>query len=98
MAAQPLFLIGAPYGGRPASRGNGMIIALLAPDSDAVDHAYNLAIQGQGLCEETPGPRPEYHEGYYGAYLRDQDGHKICICAARWLHVGVQRGSSDRPG
>ncbi len=76
---RPLFIVGTPYDGRPASPGNGTMIALLAPDADAVDRAYDLAIKGQGACEGRPGRRPEFHPGYYGAYIRDSDGHKICI-------------------
>jgi predicted lactoylglutathione lyase len=25
----------------------------------------------------VPGERPEYHQGYYGAYLADADGHNV---------------------
>lgn len=33
--------------------------------------------------EGAPGPRPQYSETYYGAYVRDLDGHKIqAVCHA----------------
>ena len=27
-----------------------------------------------------PGPRPHYHEHYYGAFVLDPDGHNIEAC------------------
>ena len=38
-APRPLFLIGRPFDGNPAQCGNGNMIALLAPDRDAVARA-----------------------------------------------------------
>ena len=38
------------------------------------------AIAGGGRCEGPPGLRPQYHADYYGAYFRDLDGNKICVC------------------
>lgn len=79
-APRPLFLIGAPYNGEPAVPGNGPMVALLAPSRLAVDAAYALALSFGGSDEGGPGLRPEYHDAYYGAYFRDPDGNKICVC------------------
>ena len=54
--------------------------AFLAESRPMVDDAYSVAIAGGAKCEGRPGPRPHYHEHYYGAYFRDLDGNKICIC------------------
>jgi catechol 2,3-dioxygenase-like lactoylglutathione lyase family enzyme len=78
--ARPLFLIGHPFDGNPAEAGNGQMIALIAPSRDAVDRAHALALDHGGRCEGPPGPRPHYHADYYGAYFRDPDGNKLCIC------------------
>lgn len=78
--ARPLFLIGTPYNGESAMAGNGQMIALLATTRAAVDYAHAAAIDNGGLCEGPPGLRPEYHSNYYGAYFRDADGNKICVC------------------
>lgn len=78
--ARPLFLIGAPYDGQPASAGNGQMLALLAPDRGAVARAHAAALAHGGRCEGAPGLRPHYHPHYYGAYLRDPDGNKLCVC------------------
>ncbi|MEA1157410.1 VOC family protein, partial [Klebsiella pneumoniae] len=29
--------------------------------------------------EGAPGLRTHYHPNYYGAYLRDPDGNKVCV-------------------
>ncbi len=69
-----------PYDGGEATAGNGTHVAFLAPDRAAVDafHAQALAL---GAADEgAPGPRPHYHEHYYGAYVRDPDGNKLQAC------------------
>lgn len=78
--ARPLFLIGLPYNGEVATPGNGQMIALLASTRAAVERAHAAALKNGGLCEGAPGLRPHYHPDYYGAYFRDVDGNKICVC------------------
>jgi lactoylglutathione lyase len=77
--ARPLLLIGAPYDGQPHAPGNGQMTALLAPSRTAVDAAYATALAHGGRDEGAPGLRPHYHAHYYGAYLRDPDGNKLCV-------------------
>lgn len=76
---RPLFIIGRPYDGAPASVGNGSMVALQAVDRPTVDRAHALALQQGGVDEGAPGLRPDYHARYYGAYFRDLDGHKLCV-------------------
>ncbi len=78
--ARPLFLIGRPFDGRAADAGNGQMIALLAPDRATVDRCHALALSLGGRDEGAPGLRPHYHADYYGAYFRDPDGNKLCVC------------------
>ena len=78
--ARPLFLIGRPFDGQPAAPGNGAMNALLAADRATVDAVHALALQHGGRCEGPPGLRPEYHANYYGAYFRDPEGNKLCVC------------------
>ncbi len=78
--ARPLFLIGRPFDGRPADAGNGQMIALIAPDRATVDRCHALALSLGGRDEGAPGLRPHYHADYYGAYFRDPDGNKLCVC------------------
>ena len=79
-AARPLFLIGRPENGDGAAPGNGQMIALLAPTRTAVDACHAKALASGGRDEGPPGLRPQYHPNYYGAYFRDPDGNKICVC------------------
>lgn len=77
---RPLFLLGAPYDGAQAQAGNGQMIALMAPSRRAVDVFHSRALGLGARCAGPPGLRPEYHPNYYGAYVRDLDGAKLCIC------------------
>ena len=73
----PEFWIGLPYDSKPATPGNGVHIALLAPSKKSVDDFYRLAIDAGGVSDGKPGRRLEYGLGYYGCFIRDHDGHKI---------------------
>lgn len=74
---RPLFLIGKPFDSNPHATGNGQMVAFLAQTRDVVDRAYETALANGGTSEGEPGPRPEYHANYYGAYFRDPDGNKL---------------------
>jgi lactoylglutathione lyase len=76
---RPLFLIGAPYDGNPHHAGNGQMVAFAASHRADVDNAYRLALDSGGISDGSPGLRPEYHEHYYAAYVKDLEGNKICI-------------------
>ena len=78
--ARPLFLIGRPFNGEAAHPGNGQMVALLAPSRNGVDRCYAWAMENGGVDEGAPASRPHYHPDYYGAYFRDPDGNKICVC------------------
>jgi catechol 2,3-dioxygenase-like lactoylglutathione lyase family enzyme len=78
--ARPLFLIGLPFDGQVAASGNGHMTAFLASTRDMVDNCHAVALAHGGLSDGSPGLRPQYHPNYYGAYFRDPDGNKICVC------------------
>lgn len=77
---RPLLVLGKPFDGGPASPGNGQMVALLATSRGMVDEVYRMAIENGASCEGPPGLRPDYHANYYGAYFRDPEGNKLCIC------------------
>ncbi len=79
-AGRPLLLIGRPFDGGKAVAGNGQMTALLAPSRQTVDACHRLALELGGSGEGSPGLRPQYHPHYYGAYFRDPDGNKLCVC------------------
>jgi catechol 2,3-dioxygenase-like lactoylglutathione lyase family enzyme len=74
----PLWVV-QPLDKQPATAGNGITIGLEADDRPAVDAAYKSAIAAGGRDEGPPGIREHYSPNYYGAYVRDPDGNKICI-------------------
>jgi catechol 2,3-dioxygenase-like lactoylglutathione lyase family enzyme len=77
---RPLLLIGVPFDGEPASPGNGQMVAFLAPSRSAVELFHATALAHGGVCAGPPGLRPQYHPAYFGAYVRDPDGNKLCAC------------------
>ena len=79
-APRPLFVLGAPHDGQAASPGNGQMTALLASSRAQVDRCHQAALAQGAVCEGPPGLRPHYHAHYYGAYCRDPDGNKLCVC------------------
>jgi catechol 2,3-dioxygenase-like lactoylglutathione lyase family enzyme len=78
-APRPLFLIGAPQDGQAHVPGNGQMAAFAVGSREAVDRAYRLALAHGGTCAGAPGLRPAYHADYYGAYVRDTEGNKLCV-------------------
>lgn len=52
-------------------------IAFRAESRAAVDAFYQAALAAGGRDNGAPGPRPQYHEHYYGAFVLDPDGHNI---------------------
>lgn len=52
-------------------------LALVAADRAQVDAFHAAALAAGGKDFGTPGLRPEYHPGYYGAFVIDPDGHNI---------------------
>jgi catechol 2,3-dioxygenase-like lactoylglutathione lyase family enzyme len=65
-----------PYDGKPATVGNGTMVALFAPSREAVDAFHKAAVAAGGTDEGTPGLRP-YGPTFYAAYVRDPDGNKL---------------------
>jgi catechol 2,3-dioxygenase-like lactoylglutathione lyase family enzyme len=52
-------------------------IGFVAPSTDQVD-AFWEAGRAAGLHDDgQPGPRPQYRDDYYGAFLRDPDGNSV---------------------
>jgi catechol 2,3-dioxygenase-like lactoylglutathione lyase family enzyme len=52
-------------------------LAFSAPDRETVDAFHRAGVEAGYRSNGEPGERPEYHAGYYGAYLLDPDGHNI---------------------
>lgn len=76
---RPLFLIGTPFDREKHAAGNGQMVAFLAKDRATVDEVHRVALALGAVSEGEPGLRPEYHANYYGAYIRDPEGNKLCF-------------------
>ena len=70
----PAVSIAKPYDGKPATVGNGVMVALVVNSTDKVDAIHAKALALGGTDEGPPGPRGE---GFYAAYFRDLDGNKL---------------------
>ena len=55
-------------------------IAFRADTRALVDAFYKAAMAAGGRDNGGPGPRPHYHEKYYGAFVLDPDGNNIEAC------------------
>jgi catechol 2,3-dioxygenase-like lactoylglutathione lyase family enzyme len=51
-----------------------------ATDRKTVHAFHQAALAGGGRDEGAPGPRPDYHANYYGAFVLDPDGNNIEAC------------------
>ena len=52
-------------------------IAFRANSKEQVDSFYKLAIEAGAKCNGKPGPRRQYTENYYAAFIIDPNGHNI---------------------
>jgi catechol 2,3-dioxygenase-like lactoylglutathione lyase family enzyme len=52
-------------------------VAFQAADEDAVRAFYDAAIELGAESLHVPRLWPEYHPGYYGAFVRDPDGNNV---------------------
>jgi catechol 2,3-dioxygenase-like lactoylglutathione lyase family enzyme len=56
-------------------------VALVAKDRAAVDAFHRAALAAGAEDNGAPGIRAHYHPDYYGAFVRDRDGHNIeAVC------------------
>ena len=63
-----------PFVGKPATVGNGTMVALAVDSPAKVDALYKKALALGGKDEGPPGAR---WGSFYAAYFRDLDGNKL---------------------
>jgi catechol 2,3-dioxygenase-like lactoylglutathione lyase family enzyme len=78
----PSFWISAQPAEGPASGPNREIhVAFTAPDAATVRAFFEAAVALDAEVLHEPRLWPEYHEGYYGAFVRDPDGNNVeAVC------------------
>jgi catechol 2,3-dioxygenase-like lactoylglutathione lyase family enzyme len=57
--------------------GGQVHIAFAADTKEQVDAFHAAALEAGAEDNGAPGPRAEYSEGYYGAFVLDPDGHNV---------------------
>lgn len=76
-------VVGMGIGGKPdfwfssGETSNPIHFAFSASDRGTVDAFHAAAVAAGGEDNGAPGLRPEYHPGYYGAFVLDPDGNNV---------------------
>ena len=76
--AQSMLAVCEPYNKEPAQSGNGNMVSFQPGSKAQVDALYHKAIALGATCDGAPGQRIE--NTFYGAYVKDADGNKLCFC------------------
>jgi len=78
-AVLPDFYVKPTFDGRPASAGNGCMVAFEARTQQQVRELHAAACLAGGDTAGQPGFRASYGAHFYVGYLRDPQGNKIAI-------------------
>jgi catechol 2,3-dioxygenase-like lactoylglutathione lyase family enzyme len=73
---KPFFWIGTGI------RASGPLhIAFVTPRRSDVEAFHRAAMAAGGTDNGSPGPRPQYHANYFGAFVLDPDGNNVeAVC------------------
>jgi catechol 2,3-dioxygenase-like lactoylglutathione lyase family enzyme len=74
---KPDFWIADMSAGDAAGPNRENHVAFQAKDTDAVQAFYDAAIEQGAESLHAPRLWPEYHPGYFGAFVRDPDGNNV---------------------
>jgi catechol 2,3-dioxygenase-like lactoylglutathione lyase family enzyme len=80
------FSLAAAERAQPATR--GLHVGFVAPSQEQVDAFWQAGVDAGYTSDGEPGPRTQYRDDYYGAFLRDPDGNS----AEAVLHGALRRG------
>jgi catechol 2,3-dioxygenase-like lactoylglutathione lyase family enzyme len=69
------FLLAESDDAHPAT--HQLHVGFVAPSREQVDDFWNEGTAAGYLDDGPPGPRPQYRDDYYGAFLLDPDGNSI---------------------
>ena len=72
----PMLAVCIPYDEQEQHRGNGNMVAIPGGSREGVDSLYAKAMELGATDEGPPGERMPT---FYGAYVRDLDGNKLCF-------------------
>lgn len=77
---RPYFWVGqetSPNLAESIGKARGFHLAFQAPSIEAIHAWYQKCLELGGKDNGAPGPRPEYHPGFYGAFIVDPNGWRI---------------------
>ncbi len=75
----PEFYVKPTFDGRPASAGNGAMVAFDAGSQAKVRSLHAAALEAGGSDEGPPGFRDAYGPNFFVGYLRDPQSNKIAL-------------------
>ncbi|MDV4145783.1 VOC family protein [Shimia sp. FJ5] len=75
----PDFYVKPTYDGRPASAGNGAMVAFELRAQAQVRALHAAGLAAGGTDEGAPGFRESYGPQFFVGYLRDPQGNKIAL-------------------
>ena len=70
-----VFALGEATDEKPVTR--RLHIAFAVPTRDAVHAFWTAGVEAGYPDNGGPGERPEYHPGYFGAFVLDPDGNNV---------------------
>ncbi|QUJ78289.1 VOC family protein [Sulfitobacter albidus] len=74
---QPMVAVCEPYDKGDPAPGNGTMIAFTADTKQEADQMHARALELGATDDGAPGQR--IPDRFYGAYVRDPDGNKLCF-------------------
>ena len=74
---EPMLAVCEPYDKQAPTPGNGVMIAFPVSEKDEADKLYARALDLGATDDGAPGQR--IPDRFYGAYVRDPDGNKLCF-------------------
>lgn len=78
---KPTFWIADAAAGDASGPNREVHIAFSAADPEQVRAFYDTAVQQGAESLHAPRLWPEYHPGYFGAFVRDPDGNNVeAVC------------------
>ncbi|MGB3480755.1 MAG: VOC family protein [Mycobacterium sp.] len=93
LASHPEFWIADASAGEASGPNREMHIAFAAKSAEQVQAFYHAALATGAEPLHEPRLWPEYHEHYYGAFVRDPDGNNVEAV----FHGGGPTGGSGSP-
>lgn len=77
---KPFFWIGVdaqPNTQESVGKARGFHLAFAAPTLESIHEWHKKCLSMGGTDNGAPGPRPEYHPGYYAAFIIDPNGWRL---------------------